>query len=1748
MGKQVKGWTPPDEDTLVETTPQQQPSQWTPPESDTVEGPKKKESTFPSSSDSVEPGKPSKPSTAKSIYTGRKYKEGEITIANVFRDLVDAYNTPISAEEKAKEGPDFFLNAIKRGTKLAETAGIVGPFEEKPTIPKIKRVAQLQKETQSLESSDAFQQFSSAETFGDALLTFAKNPEKILVELSTESISSMIQHGASRIAAGAATGAAVGSVVPGAGTIAGAGAGTIVGMADTSLGLEFTGAFMESLQQAGVDTTDPIQLQKAFEDDAVISAARTHAFKKGIPIALFDLVSGGVAGKIVSKPAKSIAGKVGAGAVEFAVQAAFGAGGELAGEIISGEEIQPGAILGEAFGEIAMTPVEASIGALTFNKSATQVVDEQTQEVNATDQSALDRKAEIIQAKAEKTESALAAGNPDIQPITNAQETQVAPSAPTEVAAVREAEAQEEAPVQADQEVSAPADTRVTQDVTDTNIPQTQYIAEEETGTYDFSTPKQTQENAIQERAAEKIPLDEASRDRETMGKRDTERQTTTQESETQQEVRDESTRGQEELTFKKTERGSRETGGIKGVPPKNQFKLNQGFNFERVQVILDDAQAELYQQGAQAKRNVNTSTDPANQEAIAFNARVNELARENRHKTKEIVLDFRKEKESGTGLSNAADTNIPDSGVREPSTPSSIDISGSDTGTPDTAAASGDQLSEIAEEGQELASGSAAPPSIPPTTKPSTKSSALTPQERKTYTGIKNDPDISETIKQGISEEGKTYVPRSLTKVTSKEADAIIEAKGMDESIKMYLDDSSRLHPDVDVAVGAKLFDRLQSQDNTADAIRVFEKLAQRGTELGQAVNAFKLMRGKTMVGIVNRSIQNARRKYKEKNQRRSQNAKQSIDKINTDAVEQVLKSKRVRDKISSEVKKGNVKKAIDFLEGLKIDTKGKALDIVYGVSAATWNTVISAVQKSLQAGLTISQAINKAVNGVKDPSFKKTEALTYLDDQLKDYRVSLDPTRAIKAELASSGQKIDDIIRQHYSQVASTKSSLIEKLIKDGNVPADQAQAVADDLSVEFDRLTRVAKEKALKSLLPKESKKVTPRARKEVIDQLIEQSNLGALSEEQYADVITDKLGVPKLTEQQLKDVQSLTDKVQKAKGDTAKSKAGQDLMNYIENLKGWNWMEATQSIWYANILSGPTTWLVTNPFANLTNLVSELAIDISQNPKDAGFILSRVATGLTQGLIQAKDVLKTGYSPFKGADYKTEAKPLLERIRFKGGKINPLNWLKYVTRAIKAGDILFFHPLKEQRLAVLALQEARKNKRTSPNKIDTHNLKQQLLKEDYDGALQQAESEGFKGREQKIRAYEILEEQRPEYTTAEAQGFAARATFNIKPEGTLGQLAEVLNTARRNIPAINYIVPFVNTIMNVANEYMNYNPIFGFTRVIKGSYGWNSNAKTYRKLTNEERGRIAIKATIGALSMAALAAMDDPDDKDSLIEVTANGTGDTQKNFELEKTGWRPYSIRVGDTWIGYKNTPLALPLASIGFMKDGKRYRKDPNLVEQMQIMAMGTARFMMDMSTLSGLSDFFEIFSKENISDYGSSAEKLFKNLEKILKSVVIPNYFTQMSRLVQEFTESPIKRADDIGESVIRDVPILRDDLGNLYDSFGDPVVPKQIEKFIPLNTHRSPEDAALFDFLKDKNLFVGKPSPQNLKPNGTPMTEEEYNKWAVASAKEIKARLKREYRIYLRQKNKEVISDWFSRVKQEERKKSKIKIFGYF
>lgn len=162
--------------------------------------------------------------------------------------------------------------------------------------------------------------------------------------------------------AGAAVGAGVGSFVPVLGQISG-GLGGFAG--GTSLAIEYGSSMMSSLQEAGVDVYSPNAIEDAFKNPEKMKEARSYALKRGIPVAVFDAISGGTGGKIAGGIRKSARKSLGIGQAlpssvtakavlaEVGTQAGLGAAGEFSGQVVAGDEINPRDILLEGFAELA---------------------------------------------------------------------------------------------------------------------------------------------------------------------------------------------------------------------------------------------------------------------------------------------------------------------------------------------------------------------------------------------------------------------------------------------------------------------------------------------------------------------------------------------------------------------------------------------------------------------------------------------------------------------------------------------------------------------------------------------------------------------------------------------------------------------------------------------------------------------------------------------------------------------------------------------------------------------------------------------------------------------------------------------------------------------------------------------------------------------------------------------------------------------------------------------------------------------------------------------------------------------------------------------------------------------------------------------------------------------------------------------------------------------------------------------------
>ena len=192
----------------------------------------------------------------------------------------------------------------------------------------------------------------------------------------------------------------------------------------------------------------------------------------------------------------------------------------------------------------------------------------------------------------------------------------------------------------------------------------------------------------------------------------------------------------------------------------------------------------------------------------------------------------------------------------------------------------------------------------------------------------------------------------------------------------------------------------------------------------------------------------------------------------------------------------------------------------------------------------------------------------------------------------------------------------------------------------------------------------------------------------------------------------------------------------------------------------------------------------------------------------------------------------------------------------------------------------------------------------------------------------------------------------------------------------------------------NQQIDYTP-YGYLRAfginpgnwiplkVQGIGEHKSTARTEKG----DRGRELIKATMGTLLMTGIYALASAydDDEDPYFAISGKGPSDFKKRSQLMSTGWKPYSIKWGDTWIPFQYTAFGVGLAYIGNLKDSEKYE---NLSEEdwgaKAAFSLSTvASGIMDMSFLTGLSGLMSALTTTGSPE--KTKEKLLKTMGKQL-------------------------------------------------------------------------------------------------------------------------------------------------------------------
>ena len=223
-------------------------------------------------------------------------------------------------------------------------------------------------ENRASTKSRVLTRWGNANGFDEAWDVISDNPLEWATTLAGQSLAMMAPYGSKIIASSTATGIGTGFAIgstgfvtgPGGVVTSGAGAATggiwgfRTGFAATSVAMEYTNAMIEAMSNQGYDISDPESVAGALGDQAVWDEGLERGLKRGIPIAIVDLITAKLAGNLLRTGSVASRGKrIAALTAERLIADPFGEGvGEGLAQLNVGDDIDWKEIVAEMGGGI----------------------------------------------------------------------------------------------------------------------------------------------------------------------------------------------------------------------------------------------------------------------------------------------------------------------------------------------------------------------------------------------------------------------------------------------------------------------------------------------------------------------------------------------------------------------------------------------------------------------------------------------------------------------------------------------------------------------------------------------------------------------------------------------------------------------------------------------------------------------------------------------------------------------------------------------------------------------------------------------------------------------------------------------------------------------------------------------------------------------------------------------------------------------------------------------------------------------------------------------------------------------------------------------------------------------------------------------------------------------------------------------------------------------------------------------------
>jgi len=616
------------------------------------------------------------------------------------------------------------------------------------------------------------------------------------------------------------------------------------------------------------------------------------------------------------------------------------------------------------------------------------------------------------------------------------------------------------------------------------------------------------------------------------------------------------------------------------------------------------------------------------------------------------------------------------------------------------------------------------------------------------------------------------------------------------------------------------------------------------------------------------------------------------------------------------------------------------------------------------------------------------------------------------------------------------------------------------------------------------------VKEAVRKKIYDsvpEIIKWANLGLLTNPEAAadafrNAIAPKFGVAQINGETAQKISDMAQRAQRT-GGTARNKIIQEMYQLMQREGGIRARNIIMDYWYGSVLSGLTT--AVEQGTGIINSMINAGLASVQSPAAAPYIASAWLDGMRRSFKDVPAIFAKG-EMFRGINFDPERPTsTLEALRSSDNMaLKAISNLRFVSRFMDAMD----------HVAVTSNYEAMKAWIIARGG-DKEQIQKFLIPtaEDVQLAKDKAESEGLPAERINQRVREILESRIPSEILVDAKELARQAAFKQDPTGIVGLFYQWLNQAEKKYPGVKMVtgLAFLRFAANATNSSIDWLP-WGFTRYYLSNSSRINQPFGYQ-ISENERKLLLMKASIGTSLMAMAGALflgDDDKEEDRNIDITGSYRSlDPDKKRQLLAQGRQPYSIRIGDKFISYRQMPFAMGLAAIGELRDHQLHNpKDWNRDAILGKFKDAAQAGMFVLTDSPAISAFTELVGMTNAYKYNAD-DLVNKDLSRWagrLAGSFIPNILKQ----VDTYFDPQYYQAKLGSEYFLQQVPMLRRDIGAgpMVNVLGEPVEMMKHPFSRWIKTRKDDPAWNTLATLSERGVFLPTPSAAaKINENGT-------------------------------------------------------------